>query len=184
MSSTNSPIRSGLDAYYTPESVARACVATLGPLGGVTAWEPHAGRGAFVRSLARAGANVHASDIDPTHRNEWAGATSSATGDFLHQRGARAEWIVGNPPFNEAEAHVRHALSMATVGVGFLLRLAFLASAKRAELWRVHALSELHVLVSRPSFTGGGTDSADYGFFIWRRGKQDGTRLFHLDWKE
>ena len=40
MSSTHHPKRSGPDAYYTPDDVARACVRTLGNLRGLTVWEP------------------------------------------------------------------------------------------------------------------------------------------------
>jgi hypothetical protein len=48
-----------LGAYYTPDPVARACVATLGDLRGFRCWEPHAGGGAFVRALRAAGAELH-----------------------------------------------------------------------------------------------------------------------------
>lgn len=48
MSSTNrGAIRAPLDAYYTPDAVARACVATIAAeLRGARVWEPHAGGGA------------------------------------------------------------------------------------------------------------------------------------------
>ena len=95
----------------------------------------------------------------------------------------RPAWVVGNPPFNEAEAHVRMALDTAQVGVAFLLRLAFLEGAKRRAFWTQHPAASVHVLVSRPSFTGGATDSAAYGFFVWRRNHVAPTALYHLDWK-
>lgn len=173
MSSTLRPVRSGLDAYYTPDSVARDCIATLGNLRGLLAWEPHAGGGAFVRALVSAGAVVTASDIafDAGVAGEglWPGVGCHLRSDFLTTTWS-ADWIVGNPPFNDAEAHVRHALSIARVGVGFLLRLAFLESVKRAPLWAEHPPAEVHVFSKRPSFMGGATDSAAYGWFVWRRG--------------
>lgn len=95
-------------------------------------------------------------------------------------RGA-PDWIVGNPPFTGAEAHVRMALREASVGVAFLLRLAFLESAARIPFWREHPAADVHVLSRRPSFTGSGTDSAAYGWFVWRRGYAGPTVLRHLD---
>ncbi len=187
MSATTQPKRDGqLDAYYTPDNVARACVGTLGNLRGLACLEPHAGGGAFVRALMAAGGIVTANDIDPNAPGLM-GLTVSHVGDFLRTRDMNAQyieqqWIVGNPPFNEAGAHVRHALGIATVGVGFLLRLAFLEGAKRRAFWREHPAAEVHVLVNRPSFTGGGTDSAAYAWMVWRRGVTD-THLRHLDWR-
>lgn len=181
MSSTTRPVRTGLDAYYTPDPVARACVDTLGNLRKLQVWEPHAGGGAFVRALHRAGAVVTASDIDPNAAG-LCGAPCSFVGDFLTYALAdspRPSWVVGNPPFSDAEVHVRHALAHATIGVGFLLRLAFLESAKRAPLWKEHPPAVVHVLTQRPSFTGGATDSAAYGWFVWQRGYRGGP---HLDW--
>jgi hypothetical protein len=35
----------------------------------------------------------------------------------------------------------------------------------------------VHVLSRRPSFTGGGTDSAAYGWFVWRKGYVGSPRL-------
>ncbi len=185
MSSTKTPKREGLDAYYTPDAVAKACLSVLDIAPSMTVWEPHVGGGAFMRALADRGVYTVASDINPNAP----GLVLSRcrfVGDFLSyidDGGHEFDWIVGNPPFNDAEAHVRQALRLTSGGVGFLLRLAFLASAKRAALFREHPLAEVHVLTSRPSFTGGGTDSADYGFFVWRRDYKGSTTLHHLDWR-
>jgi hypothetical protein len=51
-----------------------------------------------------------------------------------------------------------------------LLRLAFLEGQKRAPFWKAQPPYSVSVLAKRPSFTGGGTDSAAYAFFEWRRG--------------
>ena len=66
-----------------------------------------------------------------------------------------------------AEHHARRGLEVATRGVAMLLRLALLAGQKRSLLWRSHPPSIVHVLPQRPSFTGGGTDQYDYGWFVW-----------------
>lgn len=189
MSSTNrGAIRAPLDAYYTPDDVARACVATIRPeVYGATVLEPSAGGGAFVRALHAAGAGiVYASDIngDAAGLNE--PASSLGALDFTTLTGPpRFDWIVGNPPFDAAEAHARRALALSTVGVAFLLRLAFLEGAKRRGFWREHPASVVYGLVSRPSFTGGGTDSAAYGWFVWRKDHdpRTDTAFRFLDWK-
>lgn len=192
MSSTTTPSRVGaLDAYYTPDDCASACVAKLGNLRGRSAWEPHAGGGAFVRALIASGAQTHYSDVDPaapvyTDAAIQPCASGFEARDALHgwpwEMRPPPAWIVGNPPFNDAEAHVRMALDVAQYGVAFLLRLAFLEGAKRRPFWTEHPAAEVHVLVNRPSFTGGATDSAAYGWFVWRRGVSD-TRMRHLDWR-
>ena len=148
--------------------------------------EPHAGGGAFVRALTSAGAMVTASDINPyaPGLNDPA-ATASFAGDFLTYGSAPdnvPEWVVGNPPFTEAEAHVRHALSHASTGVAFLLRLAFLESAARVPFWQAHPPAEVYVFSRRPSFTGGKTDSCAYGWFVWRRGHTAAPRLGWIQW--
>lgn len=194
MSSTTTPKRAGLDAFYTPDDVARACIGTLGNLRGLACWEPHAGGGAFVRALMDAGGVTYWSDIDANaavYKGDLLTVGPGSVGYAAHDAlagwpwtmRAPPAWIVGNPPFNEAEAHVRRAIETASIGVGFLLRLAFLEGAKRRAFWREHPPAEVHVLVSRPSFTGGGTDSAAYGWFVWRRGHVGPAHLRFLDWR-
>lgn len=188
MSSTNrGGERIALDAYYTPDTVARACIGTIQGLLRARCWEPHAGGGAFVRALIHRGAMVTASDINPDAAGiADSGLSASFVGDFLAYPATddnRPEWIFGNTPFTEAERHVRHALAHATVGVGFLLRLAFLETQARAPFWREHPCAEVYVLTARPSFTDGATDSCAYGWFIWRKGHIGPTILRHLNWK-
>lgn len=218
MSSTLNGTREGaLDPYYTPDDVAAACVRALGPLPPLTTvWEPHAGHGAFVRAFASAGAHVSWSDLDPNAPCY----TTNPPGSRLSPRDARdrvsapgaPDWVGGNPPFNEAESHVRAALARADVGAAFLLRLAFLESEARKPFWKLFPPAEVHVLQQRVRFLEqyedgtigplrkrdkagnlvldargrpklAGVDSAAYGWFIWRHGVTD-SRLRFLDLKE
>ncbi len=177
MSATNRGSgRRDLDAYNTPDEVALRLVGALHFKPGAVVLEPHAGGGAFVRALKRRDVVVYANDIADTGAARWIDPARCTIGDFLDIRiGARfahlygLDWIVGNPPFSDAEAHIRHALTLAP-NVAFLLRLAMLESAKRRALWAETPLADVHVLPERPSFTGGATDSAAYGLFVWRRG--------------
>lgn len=182
--------RHPLDAYYTPQALAVACVRALGLTrpehhpGPVL--EPHAGGGAFVRALRHHGREVVALDVNQ-HAPGLRLAQSSAVVDFLDTGGVHAAigdlparydcadgtprrfpWIVGNPPYRDAEAHTRQALALG-VRVAFVLRLAFLESIERSRFWRDHPPRIVWVLQERPSFLQGGnqTDSSAYALFMW-----------------
>lgn len=166
-----------LDAYYTPDDVAEKCVATLKLRAGETILEPSVGGGAFARAAKARGCQVTGLDIDP-HAAGFSDCDWRGIGDFAdYSLGGEFDWIIGNPPFNCAQEHIEHALALQPkYGVAFLLRLAFLEGQKRAAFWRDHPPWEVHVLSKRPSFTGGGTDSAAYGWFVWTsRGKPQPT---------
>ena len=69
--------------------------------------ELSAGRGAIVRELRRHGLEVHATDVYD-HRRKDQGIETGI--DFLSTTSmSRCRSVVMNPPFRDAEAHVRHA---------------------------------------------------------------------------
>lgn len=71
-------------------------------------------------------------------------------------------------PTSLAEEFVRHSRELYPhADLVFLLRIAFLASDGRQALWRDLGTPDVYVLPNRPSFTGKGTDSADYAWFVW-----------------
>lgn len=157
--------RKKLDAYYTPDALAQALIAVLPMYSGERAWEPHAGGGAFVRALLARGVGVTASDIDPDApalREPYLAYYFAE--DFLQTNPTTHDWVVGNPPFTDFERHVDHALKAAPC-VAFLLRLAAMESEIRVPCWQRWPLRKVWVLAQRPSFTGGGTDYAAYGWF-------------------
>lgn len=90
----------------------------------------------------------------------------------------QADIIFTNPPFSLATEFVEKALTCpGSLGLGartfMLLRMAFLASAKRNELLQT-THPNVYVLPNRPSFTGKGTDSCDYAWFEWNPLKPTG----------
>ena len=91
-------------------------------------------------------------------------------GDFLKVESCAtpAEAVIANPPYCLAEEFIRHSRKLFPgADLVFLLRIAFLASASRLPLWRDIGTPNIYVLPQRPSFTGRGTDSADYAWFLF-----------------
>lgn len=83
--------------------------------------------------------------------------------------------IITNPPFSIADELIMGRLVPFIEDEGgilvCLLRLAWVASQKRAEFHR-RTRADIYVLPRRPSFTGDGkTDSADYAWFVWGPGR-------------
>jgi hypothetical protein len=203
--------RQAHDAYYTPDAVARACVEVLGLCADDTVFEPSVGAGAFARAV-RFGyplAYINGCDIDPT-----APALNGFNffyANFLNYNPrTRVDWVVGNPPFDQAEAHIRHARKV-SFNTAFLLRLAMLESDTRKPLWEEHPPSEVHILRQRVPFLEryedgtigplrkrkdgelvlgrdgrpklAGVDSAAYAFFVWRSGHKGPSLMYWIDWK-
>ena len=83
--------------------------------------------------------------------------------------------IIGNPPYSLAREFVEKSLELLSENgiLVFLLRTSFLESKSRYEFWQKNPLSELYVLSKRPSFTGKGTDSASYAWFIWDKSNKE-----------
>lgn len=184
MSATGrSDVRRPFDQYVTPSACVEAILPHLGPLSGRKILEPSAGTGAIVRVLLEHGAepgNVWACELDPALGKELPMGIWSDCRDFLQLKtGLGFDLVIGNPPYAKAQEFVEHAIACIRTGgtVAMLLRLAFLASRKRVSFHQEHP-SDLYVLSRRPSFTGGGTDSADYGWFVWGPGR--GNRWFLL----
>jgi len=195
----NKQPRRSNDQYNTVPALAEALVACLPFMPGDRALEPSAGGGAFLRAMqARLGAErVWANDVD---RSVAARALATPgrwrTGDFASLRAPTGhfQWVVGNPPYSEAEAHARHALSLAPC-VAFLMRLQWLGSNGRnitgcpqckyeQALWEQYPPRRVSVITPRPSFTGGGTDRAqEYGFIWWDQGYSGPTIMDRIIWR-
>jgi len=171
MSATNrDTARREYDAYQTPRWVIAALLDKIGPLvHGKTILEPCAGKGEIVRALQDRGAVVTAYDIQ------------SGT-DFLTMdcAGMHWDWCITNPPYRYAQEFIEKAMSVADEVV-MLLRLGFLAGQKRKDWWQVNRPKVVYVLSKRPSFTGRGTDSADYAWVLWRPRRHD-TSCTLLEW--
>ena len=112
--------------------------------------------------------------------------------DFLWWAGlsrSKFDLIITNPPFSLAEVFVKAAIPLLT-DTGWLvnlMRLDWLGTQKRFErLHKDNPPKRVALLVQRPSFTGGSTDSSEYAIGAWQ--KRDPafipqTRLEWLSWR-
>ena len=178
--------RRDLDAYWTPLEVARMCLGALDlPTPPKVILEPSCGGGSFLRACRERWPSstpwLIGVDVNP-HATGLRLADAGYCMDWLEVRGfppGPPDLIIGNPPYCDAEAHVRNALEVVALGglVGMLLRLAFLEGQGRRSFWHLGQLRSVHVLSERPSFTGGGTDACAYGWFCWESGYRGDPRL-------
>lgn len=173
-----------LDALDVRGAVTRAAT-----LGGIL--EPTCGDGAILDVLAERldQGRLQGWEIDPGRTAEAARRGHRVIcRDVLEVAAVElfgVRWVFGNPPFSIAQEIIEALLAAMQDGarLTFLLRLAFLASKRRAPLYtRTSGFEALHVLPRRPSFTpDGGTDKYDYGWFTWRKGFTGAARIFRLE---
>lgn len=149
-----------------------------GPFGARGIFDPCAGDGALLRACGESWPVPPGGLEADAQRAQDARASGLAveTRDALESAswGLQGRAVVMNPPFSQAEAFVRRALVEARATapdwcVAALLRLAWLEGLRRAPFHREHP-ANVHVLARRPSFTGGGTDSTAYAWFVWGPG--------------
>ncbi len=202
------PMRIPNDNYPTPEPLAEWIVDRVldmhpRPFSEISMIEPACGDTApFARAAIRAGVeSVYATDI----RSVVDSVRSLDKGDML-QIADRTDFldtdaynntncpestfqaIVTNPPYRLALPFVEQCLDLlSSDGIAtFLLRLGFLATLSRRELYDRRPPYEIIVLQRRPSFTGKGTDGTEYGFFIWlgKRLKRFSSKAPRISWFE
>jgi hypothetical protein len=175
--------RSPADFYATPEWCVRRLLETVTLPGG--AWlEPAAGDGAIVRAVQRPNVNWDLWELRPSERAALQKSDPRArinVGDFLEAaragglRRKRYAVAITNPPFRLAQEFIDGCLACAD-NVVMLLRLNYLASKARWEFMSTHT-PDVYVLPNRPSFTGRGTDSIEYGWFVWQRTRRAEGRV-------
>lgn len=94
----------------------------------------------------------------------------------LTEQNPEVSAVITNPPYSLAEQFIKHCNYLyPNAEIVMLLRLAFLASAKRKPLWDLVGVPDVFVLPNRPSFTNGGTDSTDYAWFVFNGVNKEGV---------
>lgn len=130
-------------------------------------WEPHAGAGLLVKAL-KPQCRVYASDIEPR-------ANNIHMLDFLKAEAAPdgVRGIVMNPPYQDIDNHIRHALALmepVSGMVALLARSELSHAKKRADLFsRNPAFDEKIELTRRPKWfaDGKGSPRHNFAWFIW-----------------
>lgn len=175
------------DWYPTPAWCVRRLMERLPYLPGGGAWlEPGAGRGNIIAAARPFKPLVEWTAVELREECREplnaVGAHEVLITDYLRLPvpEPRFSVAIGNPPYSRAMEFIEKSLQVADV-VAFLLRLNFLGSQKRAAFHHEHP-ADVYVLPDRPSFTGKGTDSIEYAWFVWypgawRAGRRDRGRI-------
>jgi hypothetical protein len=173
-----------LDAYWTPPELAIA-LARLERLPKAIA-DPCCGSGSILEALKSMGYAAFGSDIVDYG---WPGTVIR---DYLAEPVFIGDGIgiVSNPPFRQAEAFVRKAISDGCKYHAWLLRTNFLESVGRMPFWRDHPFSRMRVSSSRfymyPHGYEGPSKSSNQSFswFIWDACSEDKRAVAWFDWKD
>ena len=160
MSATNrGAIRSTNDFYATPSYTLDVLTRQIKWKGVTSFLEPCKGDGSIYNPV---------SELIPSSDKILDYCEISEDIDYLtFEPEIQYDLIITNPPFSAAESFLRKSIKESKC-VCYLLRLNFLGSAKRKDLWKeVGSPNKLLVLSKRPSFTGKGSDATEYAWFCW-----------------
>lgn len=157
--------RAATDFYPTPAPVTQALLNHLMLPKMLTIWEPACGEGHMVKVLRANGYVVRDSDIQ--------------TGtDFLEVEDCPESFIITNPPFNQAEAFIRHANKLnPECGFAFLLKSQYWHSASRLKLFREIQPQFVLPLTWRPDFLFGAKSGSPTMEVLW-------TVWINIEWEE
>lgn len=155
-----------LDDFPTPPWATRAILERLGLSSG-TCREPAANRGHMVRPLREAFDVVDASDVEDY------GAGFQVRDYLTGAAPDPVDWTFTNPPFVMAEDFIARALSTSKVGVGVIVRLAFLEGGGRHErLFGPRPPTAIYQFVERVIMHGGVLRQP--GVRYWNQAANDG----------
>lgn len=167
------------DFYPTPPEGTRALLSVERFHGSI--WEPACGDGAMSRELEAAGYDVISTDLIER------GFGVSGV-DFLLDYQTRAQNVVTNPPFKQAEEFARHALNVVPGKVALLCRLAWLEGIQRRRLFIGTPLARVWVFsrrlrmqrgrLLRPDESGG---ILAFAWFVWEPGHVGAPALGWLE---
>lgn len=150
------------DFYPTPPEATKALLAREKFIGPV--WEPACGDGAISRVLIDAGYEVVSTDLVDRGYGQ-------SRVDFLMEYRSQAPNVVTNPPYKYACEFARKAVELSTGKVAFLVRLQFLESKERRELFDQYPPARVWVFSERLSMQRGrqATEQDATGMiaFIW-----------------
>ena len=173
-----------LDDFPTPPWATRALIHHVlgstelglhrGLLRQLTCLEPACGRGHMLRALGE-----HFRDVMPRDIEDYGcGDLLFERRDFLRDppQSGVYDWVITNPPFNQAEEFLFTARSIARAGVALLLRPQFLHGVGRYEhIYRDNPPTAIGVFAERVPMVKGRLDRyavtmTDYVWLVWQHG--------------
>lgn len=162
MSSTRGETRPH-ELYPTPKGTVNSLLSLLKLREEDTFLEPCRACGAIYNAIAL-----------PDAQKEWAEIREGR--DYLtYDFGRKFDVIITNPPFSLTTEFLRKSRSELADGgtLIYLQRVNFLGSVKRLPFWESFGTPDkLGIIVPRPRFVGGGSDSCEYAWFIWDEGQR------------
>ena len=164
-----------LDFFPTPPWATRALIEHV--LGAntvecLTCWDPCAGEGHMAEPLKAYFSRVHASDVFDYGAGYPVG---SFTGGFdrIAAPADHIDWLIYNPPFNDAAAFLVRALEVAQVGVAMLARTSWLETQGRyQDVYSQHPPRLVAIFAERVPMHKGrwepdGGSMTSYAWFVW-----------------
>jgi hypothetical protein len=158
------------EVYPTPEWCVHRLLDVFTPWG--SCWfEPCVGEGAIIDAV-----RSHVSGIgecigwytnDAREVPRPSGAILHSVHDVRELRADNHDVLITNPPYSLAEDIVRACIPMARTVI-MLLPMPFHGSGGRASLIAEHRPSAIYQLPDRPIFAGTGSNSVEYGWFVWQ----------------
>lgn len=120
----------------------------------------------------RAGGAIYDAVPLPEEQKDWAEISEGR--DYLtYDFGKKFDVIITNPPFSLTTEFLEKSKSELAEGgtLIYLQRVNFLGSIKRMPFWQAFGAPEkLGIIVPRPRFVNGTSDSCEYAWFIWDEG--------------
>lgn len=140
----------------------------------LSCWEPCCGEGHMAEPLKEVFGKVYTSDVYPHGYGDvgsFVGVNGLDLGDVARCP-FRPDWIITNPPFKLAYEVAVRSLSEARRGVALLLRLQWLETEERYNLFRQFNPSCMAVYVERLAMMQYGWDpeastATAYAWFVW-----------------
>lgn len=134
-------------------------------------WEPACGEGHMAEVIKKHGYDVFGTDL--IDRGYGAGGVDFLTTDIRFDGD-----IITNPPYKYATEFAERALKLTKGKVAMFLKLTFLESQKREELFRKHPPKYVYVFTRRVQcvkngdFEGyaGRSSATAYAWFVWEKG--------------
>ena len=142
------------DFYPTPPECTQALVNYLNLPHNTVIWECASGNGDMAKVFRDNGYKVIETDI--------------LYGQDFMTHSEKCDWIVTNPPFNQAEQFIKRAISF-NVPFAFLLKSQYWHSRKRLDLFRENPPYAVLPLTWRPDFTGEGSSLMDMCWVVWKK---------------